>query len=135
MPFTTPLDIRLIDPLANDGQGEWELLAPLEYVDDLHARWVVPAGFRSDLASVSRLPLAFVLTGNSNHAPAVLHDWAIVSRACPRAAADDLFLAAMESLIPLDHPERSSLRWRAGAMFRAVSAHTRNLADKRGRDE
>jgi hypothetical protein len=120
MPFTTPLRIELIDPVANEGQGQWCLIDPLIYVSEEGTEYVVDTGFSSDLASTPRAPFAYWLYGNRAHAPAVLHDWAIRTEACPRERADELFLEAMESIgMKPSH---------AGAMYRAVAGHTRNLA-------
>ena len=120
MPFLTDLDVRLIDPLAHSGRGEWMLLAPLIFKDDFDATWTVPAGFHSDGASVPRVPIAFWLDGCTAHAPAVLHDWAIRTQACSRGYADELFKQAMESLgMPPSRIRR---------MYNAVRAHTCNLA-------
>lgn len=119
MPFTTPLRAELIDDLANKGAGEWRLLEPLVFVDERGLEYVVPAGFSTDFASVPRVPIAYWLTGNTAHRPAVLHDWLCRTAPVPRTVADQLFLEAMESV--------GMPRWRLGAMFRAVSTETRNI--------
>jgi hypothetical protein len=120
--FLTPLMVELIDHIANNGQGEWYLIAPLTFIDKEQTRWTVPVGFTTDFASVPRVPFAFWIYGCRAHAPAVLHDWACRTNACPREKADELFLEAMESTgMKPSH---------AGAMYRAVAGHTRNLAAK-----
>lgn len=122
MPFITPLRAELVDHLANNGQGEWVLLESLIYVDERGIKYVVPEGFNTDFASVPRVPIAYWLTGNTAHAPSTLHDWLCRTAVVPRTVADKLFAEAMESI--------GMSRWRFGAMFRAVSAETRNI-DKR----
>lgn len=122
--FSTPLRVEQIDALANDGRGLWRLIDDLVYEARDGISWTVPAGFVTDYASVPRAPMAFWLTGDTAHAPAVLHDWAIRTRACPRPDADLLFLAAMEDI---GMPE-----WRIGLMYRAVSAVTRSQQEKEG---
>lgn len=122
MPFTTPLRAELIDDLANKGAGEWRLLDQLVYVDARGIEYVVPAGFSTDFASVPRIAFAYWLTGNTAHRPAVLHDWLCRTAPVPRTVADQLFAEAMESI--------GMPKWRLGAMFRAVSAETRNQEAK-----
>lgn len=55
---------------------------------------VVPKGFSTDLASVPRLPGAYVLFGGKARRSAILHDYLYELR-YPRAWADDVFRAAM----------------------------------------
>lgn len=122
MPFLSDLDVRLVDPLAHSGRGEWMLLAPLIFKDNSDVIWTVPTGFFTDFASVPRVPVAFWLTGCTAHAPAVLHDWAIRAEVCPREYADTLFLQAMESV---DMPPT-----RVRRMYNAVRAYTEQLAKR-----
>jgi hypothetical protein len=76
----------------------------------------------TDFASVPRVPIAFLLAGDTAHRPAVLHDWLIKKMPIPRTRADELFYEAMRSV--------GMPAWRAGMMYRAVAAQTRHLADK-----
>lgn len=55
----------------------------------------VPAGFNSDLASVPRIPLAFLLTGGTANRPAVLHDFLYRTGAEDRSTCDAVFAEAM----------------------------------------
>lgn len=120
--FHNRLRAELIDHLANDGQGEWELVLPLVFEDRDGTLWTVPTGFTTDFSSVPRLPIVYLRYGNRAHAPAAVHDWAIRTKACPREYADQLFLQAMESIEMEDK--------HVGPMFRAVSAETRNQEAK-----
>jgi hypothetical protein len=114
--FRTTLDVRLVDHNAHSGRGEWMLLADLVFEDADGRVWTVPAGFRTDFASVPRVPIAFLLAGCTAHAPAALHDWACSTKPCPRSYADELFRQAMESVgMP---PERVRI------MYNAVRAYT-----------
>lgn len=122
MPFTSRLLAELVDDLANDGQGEWVLHRPLEFVRKNGVRYVVPAGFSTDFASVPRVVFAYLLTGNTAHRPAVLHDWLIRLGICTREEADDIFLEAMESI--------NMPSWRVAMMYQAVCAYTRQIAEK-----
>lgn len=124
--FLTALKVELVDDLANDGQGEWELLAALVYIDGKGVTHVVPSGFSCDFASVPRAPFAYWLTGNTAHRPAVLHDYYCRTGLVPRERADELFYEAMDSV--------GMPKWRAGMMYAAVAAYTRALWEKvRGR--
>ena len=118
----TPLRIELTDPIANDGQGQWRLIDPLVYVSEEGVEYVVDTDFSSDLASTPRRPFAYLLAGCTAHAPAVLHDWLIRTKQCPREQADLLFAEAMESV--------GMPPWRIGLMYRAVRAETENIANR-----
>ena len=120
--FRTPLQVELVDHLANDGQGTWRLLQPLIYEDKHNAVWTVPSGATTDFASTPRVPFAYLLYGNRAHAAATLHDYLLVSQVCSREYADELFLEAMESV-----GIKPSI---AGAMYRAVAGRTRQLAER-----
>jgi hypothetical protein len=91
MPFVETLDIREV------ADGLWELLAPLTY-QGRKQRFVIPAGFRTDLTSV---PTAFRWllspTGKYQKA-AVLHDWLLSTHAVSVADADGIFRRAMREL-------------------------------------
>ena len=75
---------------------QWRLLAPLRYQSRvLGALIEVPTGFLSDLASVPRLPLAYLLAGDTAHEAAVVHDWCYQAHLCTRAQADAVLDEAM----------------------------------------
>jgi hypothetical protein len=104
----------------------WRVLEPfwaqvhLEPGDVIPARYLgarrrleVPAGYMTDFASVPRLPLAYLLAGNTAHRSALLHDW-LYSNQAGRAFADRVFLAAMAAEgVPW---------WRRALMYAAVRA-------------
>lgn len=117
--FKTPLRVELIDHAANDGGGDWAVLSPLEYEDNNGRCWVVPAGFVTDFASVPRLPFAYMLFGNTGHAPAVLHDWLCRNEVVKRKIADKMFREAMEAV--------GMPTWRSWPMFRAVRAYSETV--------
>jgi hypothetical protein len=103
-----------LTPLRAEKDGEvWTVIQPLVYESDVAQRiFLVPAGFVTDLASVPRLPLAFLLTGDTAHEAAVVHDF-IYSRApVPRDMADKVFKeAALVSGVPA---------WRANLMYAGI---------------
>ena len=89
------LDVRLFDPHANGGTGQWQLLAPLVYESELGGRIEVPLGFSTDFASVPRLVVVYGLFGNRAHRPAVVHDYLVRQRLFRREKCDAIFLEAM----------------------------------------
>lgn len=117
--FLSPLRVILDDDLAHAGQGAWVLLSPLEYESTGGQVYTVPAGFRTDFASVPRVPMAYWLAGSTAHRPAVLHDFLVGSPLVSRRQADDIFLEAMLSL--------GMPRWRARLMHLAVRSYTAAL--------
>jgi len=77
--------------------GRWTLLAPLVYVTEGGERITVPEGFVTDFASVPRLPLMYLIAGDTAHAAAVIHDYLYRTRDRSRAEADAIFLEAMKA--------------------------------------
>lgn len=73
--FLTPLEAVKIHEADGLDRANWRLLAPLVYVSQRRGLIVVPKGFKTDFASVPRLPLAYALTGDTAHASAVVHDY------------------------------------------------------------
>ena len=89
--FLTGLDIRLICDTA----GVWELKEPLSYLSDAAGRIItVPPGFRTDFASVPRLPLAYLVAGDTCHQAATLHDYLYRTGELSRSMADRIFFEA-----------------------------------------
>ena len=124
MPFKDRIELRLFDPLAHDGQGTWSLLSPLVFVGKDGTEYVVPRGYLTDLASVPRVPIAFLLTGNTAHEPNALHDYLITSGIVSRERADELFREAMEDIgMPPSRIRR---------MYNAVRARTEQILNPQG---
>ena len=98
--FVTPLDTRKLGK-GPRGRSTYKLLAPLVYVSDALASTItVPAGFITDYASVPRLPLVFLVTGDKAHEAAVIHDWLYTTHAhegreVSRELADRVFREAV----------------------------------------
>lgn len=107
--FSTPLQV------TKYATGRWRLLNSLVYHADLTERtYVVPAGFVTDFASVPRLPLAYLLAGDTAHRAAVVHDYLYRYAIEPRKSADRVFCEAMaDSGVP---------GWRRTLMYGAVRA-------------
>ena len=81
------------------GRTVYRLETPLVYIDGERVI-TVPAGFETDLASVPRVPIAYLAWGDRAHREAVLHDYLYSIDAVPdlpRAECDELFRQAMIS--------------------------------------
>jgi hypothetical protein len=77
----------------------YRLEAPLVY-DNGVLVITVPAGIETDLASVPRVPIAYMAWGDRAHREAVLHDYLYSIGAVPdlpRSECDELFRQAMIS--------------------------------------
>jgi hypothetical protein len=76
---------------------------------------VVPASFRTNYASVPRMPLIFLWAGDRVHKEAALHDAEYTLRRRTREEADALFLEALllNPLIsrPLAYAMHQAVRW------------------------
>lgn len=84
--FLTRLALEVAD---NVDDGQWILTAPLIYESDVAGRtFYVPAGFKTDLASVPRLPVVFMLTGDTSREAAALHDYLYSAHPVSRSMAD-----------------------------------------------
>lgn len=93
--------------------GRWILAAPLIYKSRVAGTTiVVPAGFKTDLASVPRLPVVFLLCGDTSTEAAVVHDFLYSSHIVPRAIADKVLREASKATgVPT---------WRAALMYWGV---------------
>jgi Protein of unknown function (DUF1353) len=93
MPFdaSTPLQVQEID------ERWWHVLADLKYHGKLQD-FVVPAGTRTDFASVPRLFTWLVPSAGKYTKAAVLHDYLCDTGVVPRNDADGVFRRAMREL-------------------------------------
>jgi len=74
--FLTELHVSCVDDLAAGGRGFWRIEKPFQYWSDVLGRRItVEPGFLTDYASVPRVPLAYLLFGDTSHRGAVIHDW------------------------------------------------------------
>lgn len=90
------------------GRAVWELLEPLVFESRVLSAAgpvtiVVPPVFRTNYASVPRLPLVFLLAGDRSYEEAALHDWLYTAHTVEREQADAVFLEAL-LLNPLISP-------------------------------
>lgn len=82
---------------SDQDDGRWILCKPLVYESDVAKQTItVPSGFETDLASVPRLPVVYLLTGDTARAAAVVHDYLYSSRLVSRKVADAVLLEASE---------------------------------------
>jgi hypothetical protein len=96
--FTSELKFEDIG-CATNGKSIYRLISPLVFNDGTQ-EIVVPEGFETDLASVPRVPVAYMTWGDRAHREAVLHDYLYSFGAVPdlpRDACDELFRQAMIS--------------------------------------
>jgi len=129
MPFTT--EIKVAVPNDEHGTPLWRVLEPLNFHSEKFSKhYVVPAGFLSDLASVPRVPILWLVAGRVGNAAAIVHDWLYnygvkFKQIADRAEADEIFFEAMvDCRVPL---------WRAWAMFGAVRLFgAANFKDRTG---
>lgn len=86
-----------LEAASDQDDGLWVLTKPLVYVSDVAQMTItVPAGFRTDLASVPRLPVVYWLTGDTSSAAAVVHDYLYSTGMVPRALADEVLREASQ---------------------------------------
>jgi hypothetical protein len=99
--FTTDLKITLLRGQFRSGRQLFRLDAPLVYESDLlGATITVPEGFVTDMASVPKWPLAWLLAGGTANEAAVVHDWAytvhsVAGKPITRSQADALLREAI----------------------------------------
>lgn len=84
--FLTSCVLEVAD---NQDDGKWILREKLTYLSEAARRTIdVPAGFRTDLASVPRLPVVYLLCGDCAREAAVVHDYLYTTHQVDRATAD-----------------------------------------------
>ena len=86
--------------LENYYDTDWVLTQPLIFVSNLAGKITVPEGFKTDLASVPRIPLIYALWGARSHYESCVHDYLFRSDSIPEVVfkvANKVFLEAMKS--------------------------------------
>lgn len=110
--FKTTLDVRLLSDKENHGSGEWIIMSPLVFQSDVAGEITVATGFKTDFASVPRVPVVFDVVGDIAHSAATVHDFLYSTGQVSRKVADDVFLeAAISSGVN---------KWKAWAMWLAI---------------
>jgi hypothetical protein len=107
-------ETRLILGAADErDDGKWIVMQDLVYHSDVAGMtFTVPAGFPTDLASVPRLPVVYLLTGGRANSAAAVHDFLYTFKPVPRAVADAVLREA-SYVTYVDH-------WRANLMWAGV---------------
>ena len=94
--FITRLRLERMEDHSHDGRGTWRVIDPLVYASEVAGTvFIVPSDFVTDLASVPRLPFAYLLTGGIGHAAAVVHDMLYTTHQVERSMADAVFREAL----------------------------------------
>ena len=111
MPFERNIELKPIDESGE--RTVWQLVDKAVYRSvEKNLIIVIPQGFKTDLASVPRLPLLWLLAGGTGASAAVVHDYLYGRAVVSRPIADDVFFEIMEETrLPL---------WRCWLMFAAV---------------
>lgn len=89
MPFTTDLVVKEIDDVR------WQLASDLVYHGNKDI-FTVPAGFKTDFASVPKIFWNILPPTGRYTKAAVLHDWLYTTHATSKEDADGLFRRIME---------------------------------------
>lgn len=92
MSFQSPLIL-----VADVQPDLWVVNSPLVWQDPVFGRLIVPAGFRTDLASIPRAVrnLPFLDPDGISRLPAAAHDWLYAWRGWGKARADDFLRDAL----------------------------------------
>ena len=97
--FLDFLKVELIN--SSWSKRTWRLLAPFRYrtcVFESPHVIEVPEGFRTDFASVPRIPIAWWAAGATAQRPAVIHDYLYRTNGLvSRIEADKIFLEALQA--------------------------------------
>ena len=108
----TNLNLVVLQEATGHSPTLWMLDEPFIYQTTLAGTLTVPIGFLTDLASVPRLPLAWLLAGGLGNAAATIHDYLYTTRKVPRKIADKVFYEILQ--------DDKIDSWRAWLMYRAV---------------
>jgi hypothetical protein len=101
--------------LIKESPPTWRLNEPVVYQSDAAGQtFTVPAGFVTDLASVPRWPLVYLLAGGTANQASVVHDFLYSTHLVTRDVADAVLREA--SLLT------GVAAWRAALMFYGVRA-------------
>ena len=97
--MTTFLNTLCADEIGTfEGRAVHKLLKGLVWQKSPGFQIIIPEGFETDLASVPRVPIVFMLWGDRAHREAVLHDYLYRTDAIPlleKEDADWMFREAM----------------------------------------
>lgn len=129
--FLNETSLTILRGQFREGRQLYRLNNELRYYSALLRTLVtVPAGFITDLASVPKLPLTWLLAGGTGQEAAVIHDWlysvhAVNSVGINRSMADAVFREAVEC--SEDTQANPWLMWAAVYLFGSSSWNAPNL--------
>lgn len=126
--FLTPLEARKVGYDA-DGRPVHELLSDLDYWSDRFGLVRTRKGFRTNYASVPRLPVIFLVAGDRAHEEAASHDGRYTLHDMSRADADDLFYEMLGAPKILEQQKNVPELLRK-AMYQAVHLFGQSAYDK-----
>lgn len=115
--FITETTLTILRGQFRQGRQLYRLHSTVVYESDLlNTRIYVPAGYITDLASVPKLPLLWLMAGGSGAEAAVIHDYlysthAVAGRPVTRSEADAVFREAIAASEDVNAP--GSLMWLA----------------------
>ena len=93
--FLTPLVAK---KLGDDNDPLWELAQPLIYKSLILCGVItVPTGFKTDFASVPRIPFVYDAVGNVAREASVVHDYLYTTHAVNRETADAVLREASKA--------------------------------------
>ncbi|TAL87488.1 MAG: DUF1353 domain-containing protein [Candidimonas sp.] len=127
--FLTELSTKCVDNLAMGGRGIWKITDPLVYCSEILGRVItVEAGFLTDYASVPRVPIAYLLLGDTCHTESVIHDWLYHHHEiCDEQTANRVLLEASKAI--------RSPAWRRSLMYLGVAIGGRSSWEEDGRGD
>jgi len=92
--MSTFLQVGSLDPDPQDDGGFTVSKAFIYQSDVAKQAFTVPVGFKTDLASVPRLPIVYLLAGDTSTNAAVIHDYLYTTKCVPRDVADQVLREA-----------------------------------------
>lgn len=115
--FLSPTVLRVLRGQFRSGRQLYALEYSVHYESDiLGGDVVVPAGYVTDLASVPKMPLAWLMAGGTGAEAAVIHDWLYTTHSfddqpITRKTADAVFREAITASEDTNAP--AGLMWLA----------------------
>jgi hypothetical protein len=111
------MEVRFVNDLYLEVLGDraFKLSEPLFVIiknNNEELGFIVPKGFETDLASVPRVPVAWLLVGGIAHKSAVMHDYFYRTGSVSKEFADSAFFYGMET--------EGISYWRRWLMYKAV---------------
>lgn len=89
--------IEISDSVFRVAYHDFRFQSDLNTAVPTNPPWIirVPIGFKTDFASVPRVPFVYLALGDTAHQAATIHDFLYFSAICTRKMADDVLLEAM----------------------------------------